>query len=78
VDAVFQECEMAGARFEQCDLCGADLAEARGVLIDPSKNTGTGCRISVETAVAVAASLGFRVAGTASDVDDKPRGKKRR
>jgi fluoroquinolone resistance protein len=78
VDAVFQECELAGARFEQCDLRGAELSEARGVILDPSKNTVTGCRISVETAVAVAASLGLRVAGTASDVDDKPRAKKRR
>jgi uncharacterized protein YjbI with pentapeptide repeats len=78
VEAVFQECEMAGARFEQCDLRGADLADSRGLILDPSKNTVTGCRVSVETAVVVAAALGFRVAGTASDVDDKPRAKKRR
>jgi fluoroquinolone resistance protein len=78
VETVFQECEMAGARFEQCDVRGADLAEARSVLLDPSKNTVTGCRISVETAVAIAAALGLRVAGTLSDVPDKPRSKKRR
>jgi hypothetical protein len=75
---VFEECEMAGARFEQCDLRGADLASARGVILDASKNNVAGCRVSVETAVAVAAGLGFRVAGTVSDVDEKPRGKKRR
>jgi uncharacterized protein YjbI with pentapeptide repeats len=78
VEAVFEECEMAGARFEQCDLRGADLAGARGVILDPSKNNVAGCRISVETAVVVASALGFRVAGTASDVEEKPRGKKRR
>jgi fluoroquinolone resistance protein len=78
VEAVFQECDLAAARFEDCDLRQADFADSRGVIVDPSKNTVTGCRVSVETAVAVAAGLGLRVAGTTSDVEDKPRGKKRR
>ncbi|HKB12533.1 MAG TPA: pentapeptide repeat-containing protein [Vicinamibacterales bacterium] len=61
VDASFGESDLSGSRFEGCDVRGADFVGARGVYIDPARNTVRDARVDVETAIAIAAALGFKV-----------------
>jgi fluoroquinolone resistance protein len=67
VDADFSGTDLTGSRFEDCDLSGANFAGARGVFVDPAKNKVKNARIGIDTAVLIALSAGFRVAGYDED-----------
>lgn len=67
VDADFTGSDLTGSRFEDCDARGANLANTRGLFIDPAKNKIQGARIDVETAVLIALASGFRVSGYDED-----------
>jgi fluoroquinolone resistance protein len=60
-DADFTDSDLTSSRFDGCDLRGAQFAAARGFYADPSKNVVTGAHVNVETALTIAAVLGFDV-----------------
>ena len=63
VEADLSGCDLAGATFEGSNLGKANLGTAKGAFVDPARNKIKGLRISVETAVLLAESLGMKVAG---------------
>jgi uncharacterized protein YjbI with pentapeptide repeats len=77
--ADFASTDLAGANFQGADLRDADLSQAENVFVDPAKNRIRGLRVSVDTAAALATSLGMRVAGYEQEAPrPAPRGKARR
>jgi fluoroquinolone resistance protein len=60
-EARFDSCRLTGARFERCDLRKASFAGAQDLLLDPRTNQVKGASIPVESALLLAASLGFKV-----------------
>lgn len=63
VEADLSGCDLAGATFEGSNLGKANLGTAKGAFVDPARNRIKDLRISVETAVLLAESLGMKVAG---------------
>jgi uncharacterized protein YjbI with pentapeptide repeats len=63
MESDFEGSDLTGATFRDCVLKKADFTQARGVLIDATKNQVKDVRVSVEAAVLLATSLGMRVSG---------------
>ena len=63
VEADLSGCDLAGATFEGSNLGKSNLGTARGAFVDPARNKIKDLRVSVETAVLLAESLGMKVAG---------------
>jgi uncharacterized protein YjbI with pentapeptide repeats len=83
-EAIFIQCDLesadfsgtvlTGANFEDSNLTKANFTTAEGAFINPSKNRVKGTRISVESAVLLAAYAGMRVPGYGGDSEiDEPR-----
>jgi len=77
VDVDFTDSDLTGSRFERCDARKANFAGTHGFLIDPLNNKLTDAQVSVATAVALAQSLGLRVAGCDDGSGDQVRPRKR-
>lgn len=69
-EADFTGTDLTGSNFRDCTLTKADFRGATGAFLDPSGNRFKATRVSVETAVMVAGSLGMRVEGY-SDAEAK-------
>jgi uncharacterized protein YjbI with pentapeptide repeats len=69
-EADFTGADLSGASFQGATLARADLSTASGAFLDPAKNRVKDAKISVDTAVLLAAFHGLRVAGYH---DDPPR-----
>ncbi len=59
----FTGTDLSGSNFRGCTLTKADFRGAIAAFLDPARNVFKGTRISVETAVLAATSLGMRVEG---------------
>jgi fluoroquinolone resistance protein len=60
-EARFTDTDLTDSTITGCNLTKADLSRAVGVFLDPAKNKIRGLRISTETAVLLARSLGMEV-----------------
>lgn len=76
-DADFTGSDLSGTTVRGCTLARADLSTTTGAFLDPARNRVKDARVSVETAVALAESLGMRVAGH-GDPLERPRGPSKR
>ena len=61
VESDFTKSQMAGCRFENCDVRTANFSEAHGLFVDPTRNKVRDTRIALATAVLLAGSFGFKV-----------------
>ena len=59
----FDECQFSETRFDGCDLRRARFRAARDLFIDPARNKVKDTHVPLETAIALATSLGMRVLG---------------
>ena len=68
----FDGSDLTGTTFTSCVLRKADFTRALGVHLDPAKNRVKDVRVSIESAVLLAASFGMRVGGFQQN-DVRPR-----
>lgn len=68
----FDGSDLTGTTFSECVLRKTDFTRARGLLVDPAKNRVKDVRVSIESAVLLAASFGMRVGGFQGS-DEPPR-----
>ncbi len=71
----FDDSDLTGTTFTGCILRRADFTRARGLFVDPAKNRVKDARVSIESAMLLAASFGMRVGGF-QQADERPRRRK--